>query len=87
VRVTFFHSVGYCGIHGLSPIARRGSFIRARSNLYTVAVRDSSTNIPLAADKAQEDDTILHQRPIFRAMQLLGRVAEGLHPPRSQNRA
>lgn len=35
---------------------------RARSNLYTVAVQNSSTNIPLAADKAQKDGTILAKR-------------------------
>jgi len=32
---------------------------RARSNLYSVAVRNSCTNIPLAAAGAQEDETIL----------------------------
>jgi hypothetical protein len=32
---------------------------RARSNSHTVAVRNGCTNIPLAAGKAQEDETIL----------------------------
>ena len=32
---------------------------RARSNLYSVAVRNSCTNFPLAAAGAQEDETIL----------------------------
>ena len=32
---------------------------RARSNSYPVAVRDGCTNIPLAAGRAQEDETIL----------------------------
>jgi hypothetical protein len=32
---------------------------RARSNSHPVAARDGCTNIPLAAGKAQEDETIL----------------------------
>lgn len=35
---------------------------RAKSNLYTVVVRNSCTNVPLAADKAQKDGTILAKR-------------------------
>jgi hypothetical protein len=52
------NSTGCFGIQGLSPIARPGRFL-ARSTSHSVAVRDGCTNIPLAADGAQEDETIL----------------------------
>ena len=40
----------YLGIHGMTRLHDAARY-RARSNLYTVAVQDSCTNIPLAADK------------------------------------
>jgi hypothetical protein len=52
------NSTGCFGIRGLSPIARPGRFL-ARSTSHSVAVCDGCTNIPLAADGAQEDETIL----------------------------
>lgn len=43
------------GIHGLSAIARRGPFIRVRSNLYTVAARIAAPTSRLRRARAQED--------------------------------
>jgi hypothetical protein len=46
------------GIQDPSPLPRPGRF-DARSNSHTVAARSSCTKIPLAAGRAQEDETIL----------------------------
>jgi hypothetical protein len=43
---------------GLSPIAQPGRS-RTRSTSHSVAIRNGCSNIPLAADGAQEDETIL----------------------------
>jgi len=45
------------GIQGLSPL--RNCRYRTRSNSHSAAVRDGCTKIPLAADGAQENETIL----------------------------
>jgi hypothetical protein len=61
------NSGGCLGIQGLSPIARPGGFL-ARSNSHSVAIRDGCTHIPLTADGAQEDKTILNdgvERPRY----------------------
>lgn len=50
-----------CSVQGLSPM-HDAARCRATSNLYTVAVQNSCTNIPLAANKAQKDGTILAKR-------------------------
>src|SRR5713101_7515057 len=44
------------------PIRHDTARFRARSNSHPVAVRDGCTNIPLAAGKAQEDETLLQIR-------------------------
>jgi len=46
------------GIHGLSPFARSGR-LRTRSTSHSVAAERGCTKIPLAAGRAQEDETIL----------------------------
>jgi hypothetical protein len=45
------------GIQDPSPLPRPGRF-HARSNSHTVAARSSCTKIPIAAGRAQEDETI-----------------------------
>src|ERR1700732_359844 len=54
-------SSGGFGIQGLSPIAQPGRF-RTRSTSHSVAIRNGCTNIPLAADRAQEDENLSRNR-------------------------